>query len=56
MALEYTVYCDQCGSIMAASGKSGAEARAEAKQAWGAVRRGRRDYCGQCLQLEKAHA
>lgn len=54
MAVEYTIYCDDCGCIIHASKRSVRAARAEAQLQCGAVSSGGLDHCADCRKARHA--
>lgn len=54
--IEFTLACDQCGTIIVASKKSAADARLRARLYQSAGRRGHRDLCCDCLLSALAEA
>lgn len=54
MAVEFTIYCDDCGSIIDASRTSVRAARATAQLQCGAVSAGGKDFCAGCRKARAA--
>lgn len=50
MALEYTIYCDQCGELIDASRKSASEARRRAITEGTLKKYNRKEYCPICYE------
>ena len=53
MSIEFTIICDRCGTVVAASHLSAAHARSTVKAEGGKVgRRGGKDLCWECARGE----